>query len=298
METTKHAYLIICQHSDDNLKSLIKSIDDNRNDIYIIVDKKTKNFDFEKIKNTPVFSKVFFVNRIKITWGGFSLVKAELLLLNESTKQRYDYYHIMSGVDLCIKSQDYIHSFFSKNKGKNFITFCGKDWTDASLSRIKYYHLNCGRNTFLRKISSWLIKAQKLLKTNRLKKNDLVIKGGCQWCSLTHDAAVYVLSKEKLIDKMFSKGLATDELFVQTLIYNSPLKPTIYLYNDAEINDDTDSIMYEANSRLIDWTRGSPYTFTKEDKDMLLTSPYCFARKFSCSKDNLVELILEEISQI
>ena len=40
----KHAYLIIAHNNFYILKKLIALIDDERNDIYIHVDKKTKNF--------------------------------------------------------------------------------------------------------------------------------------------------------------------------------------------------------------------------------------------------------------
>lgn len=40
----KHAYLIIAHNNFYILKKLIALIDDERNDIYIHIDKKTKNF--------------------------------------------------------------------------------------------------------------------------------------------------------------------------------------------------------------------------------------------------------------
>ena len=47
------------------------------------MDKKTKNVNEENIKSKIKKSNVYFVDRVKCNWGGFSLVKAELNLLRE-----------------------------------------------------------------------------------------------------------------------------------------------------------------------------------------------------------------------
>ena len=48
----KHAYLIMAHNEFYILEKLLKLIDDERNDIYLHIDKKAKNFNFDKIKNT------------------------------------------------------------------------------------------------------------------------------------------------------------------------------------------------------------------------------------------------------
>ena len=62
--------------------------------------------------------------RLDVRWGDISVVKAELLLLETaSMKGPYDYYHLLSGVDLPIKSQDYIHHSSRKIRGMSlFLT--------------------------------------------------------------------------------------------------------------------------------------------------------------------------------
>ena len=113
----KHAYLIICHNNFEILEMLIKAIDHKRNDIYIHIDKKCKNVPFEKIKQLPVYSKINFTKRNSITWGDYSQIKAELTLLKSAIANEYKYYHLISGVDFCLKSQEEIHSFFDENEG-------------------------------------------------------------------------------------------------------------------------------------------------------------------------------------
>lgn len=73
------------------------------------------------------------------------MVKAELLLLETaSMKGPYDYYHLLSGVDLPIKSQDYIHHFFEKNKGYEFVPYsCGEANLKDLERKVFKYHLFC-----------------------------------------------------------------------------------------------------------------------------------------------------------
>ena len=43
----KHAYLIIAHNNFYILEKLLRLLDDERNDIYIHIDKKVNNFDFD-----------------------------------------------------------------------------------------------------------------------------------------------------------------------------------------------------------------------------------------------------------
>ena len=85
----------------------------------------------------------------------------------------------------------------------------------------------------------------------------------------------YVLEQEDWQQKYFPHSLCADELFIHTLTASSPFCPNIF---DKE--GTTGSM---ANLRYVDWERGnenSPYTFQEEDRELLLTLPHLFARKF------------------
>jgi hypothetical protein len=50
--------------------------------------------------------------------------------------------------------------------------------------------------------------------------------------------------------------------------------------------------------RAIDWERGAPYTFRKEDIPQLLNSPNMFARKFDRNVDEeAIRLIVKHLSK-
>ena len=63
---------------------------------------------------------------------------------------------------------------------------------------------------------------QKLLKINRTKRADIEFQNGSNWFSITHDTACYVLNKYNNYKKYFRHTLCPDEIFLQTILINSP----------------------------------------------------------------------------
>lgn len=74
--------------------------------------------------------------------------------------------------------------------------------------------------------------------------------------------------------KIFHDTLCCDEIFLQTILYNSVYKKNLY---SNTFDDD-----YNANMRFILWEPGnsSPYVFRDKDFSLLQQSDCLFARKF------------------
>lgn len=70
-------------------------------------------------------------------------------------------------------------------------------------------------------------------------------------------------------------------MFIHTTIFNSPFR--------EKINKDPDE--YKACIRYIDWKKGNPHTFKKNDFDELKNSDRVFARKFDQSDLEIVDQI-------
>ena len=198
------------------------------------------------------------------------MVGATLSLLKQAkTNSTYEYYHLISGVDMPLKSQEYIHNFFANNAGREYIT-C--EYSEQWLPRFKYYHLLRGiqrkRGSILGKVLTGgdliLIYLQKILRINRLKKKPFKIYKGSQWFSITDNFVCYLISRENEINELTKFSLCSDESFIQTIIMDSPFKKKLA----------------ETNMRLIDWNRGEPYTFRISDISELINSDILFARKF------------------
>lgn len=296
----RHAFLIIAHNNWWQLKQLIQLLDAENHDIYIHIDKKSISFSEKGFLNLTFKSKVYFFQEYEVFWGGFSQVQVELFLFEKAYQQKYDYYHLISGADLPLKSNWKIDAFFEKNQGKEFILYDNeKLQNDPEISRrTRYYHYlqNYRRRyskkwkneifTFCERVS---LAMQIVLHVNRVKDLDWVVKYGSNWVSITDDLVAELLKQKDKIRKVFSCTNCADELFVQTVAYNCGFKDKIYYPEDG---------MTE-NVRFIDWARGkngNPYTFRNQDYQSLQTNKNLFARKFSESIDKeIIQRICSEI---
>lgn len=275
----KHAYLMIAHTNFEQLQTLIDLLDDPRNDIYLHIDKKSKNVPRFSAK----YSQLHLVEPMNVIWGGHSQVHCELKLMEAASQGHYRYYHLISGMDLPFKTQDEIHDFFREHDGKEFMGF--NDQACASKNfhyRILYYFYfsNLGINSrrsicyAMRQIDLLLIKVQKLLHITR--KPIFPLYKGDQWFSITDELLQFVLAHKDEIRKQFDYTLCPDEIFLQSVAMGSPRRDYIV----------------KNTLRSIDWERGQPYTFRAEDVPMLLASDTLWGRKFDQRVDKeAIEMI-------
>ena len=134
-----------------------------------------------------------------------------------------------------IKSQDFIHEFFNKNQGKEYVDF----WTSRehirslkkrtsryfiftektkSGGRFTHAYASLFRNVFLM--------FQKAIFYKRSHKLELC--KGSNWVSITNDLCRIILENKTRILKTLRFTLAPDEIFIQTILWNSSLKENIY----------------------------------------------------------------------
>lgn len=297
----KHAYLIIAHNQFDLLEKEIKLIDDERNDIYLHIDKKVKDFDFEHFKNIVKKSNIYFTERTDVRWGDYSQINSEYVLLKcACSNYNYQYYHLLSGCDLPIKTQDYIHEFFDKINGKEIIQITTEDFMKERKAyyRISRYHFftrqyknNNKLFKLFNKIFNFIVMpSQRILRVDRLH-GKIKVGYGANWFSITDSLARYVISKEDWVKKHFSHSKCADELFLQTIVINSKYYKNVYKKGSKTF--DGDSCM-----RYIDWNRGNPYVFRTKDYKSLMDSKMLFARKFDINVDkNIVDMIYKKINR-
>lgn len=117
METReKQAYLIEAHKCDEMLLTLLRMLDVPWNDIFIHMDSKNTDYQPETVECRMKYAKVFHAKRHSVVWGGVSQVKAELVLLKTAVAHGpYQHYHLISGVDLPIQTQEDIRAFFEAN---------------------------------------------------------------------------------------------------------------------------------------------------------------------------------------
>ena len=110
----KHAYMIMAHHRPDLLQLLINSLDDERNDIIVHIDKKS-NMKPEQFETQ--YAKIFFINQMSVNWAGYTQIQCEYELMKHAAAiGHHAYYHFLTGANYPLWNQNYIYDFFEKNK--------------------------------------------------------------------------------------------------------------------------------------------------------------------------------------
>ena len=205
LTASKQAYLIMAHRADTVFRTLIQMLDHPKNDIFIHMDAKTKSYNPSDTEKLVKHSRIFHTRRIKVSWGGYSQIEAELILLEASTSQgHYEHYHLLSGADLPIKRQDDIIAFFEAHHEKEFINFMSKTFTNKD--RVMYYYpfqemKGRSNNIILRVMSKLALKIQQVFRIHRNK--NINFQKGAQWFSITDNFARYAISKKEQAKTVF-----------------------------------------------------------------------------------------------
>lgn len=286
----KHAFLILAHNNWYNLERLLKLLDSPDNDIYIHIDKKVVDFDFDYFRNLCKSSNVEYVKRHKVYWGSPDMIHAELELYKAANaKGPYWYYHLISGSDLPLRTKDELYKFY-ENTQDNFIV-AKKNVVAEERLRLYTTHLyKYGFSQWVsRKVHKILKKLQLRLKVDRLKKLQKkypIIAKGHQWCDLTQPVVSKIVELEGEIKQFSRYTHCVDELYKQMVVLNNPAIAPIADYDN----------------RAIDWTNGGchPKTYTLTDFEHLCQEgkrDKVFARKFDEKVDKvIIDKIFEHLS--
>ena len=284
----KHAYLILAHNEFWLLQTLISCLDDVRNDIYVHIDKKVKDLPALHAKQARLR---ILDQRIDIRWGGFSMVEAEYALFEAAAANGpYQYYHLLSGVDLPIKSQDYIHDFCDRHNGNEFIGYTLTEMTPELVRRTQRWHLFpehfSRKRNGLSLIRAAGIRFQELFGIRRNRGIDF--KKGSQWVSITENMTQYFLSHKTWVYKVFRGTFVPDECVMQTLCWMSPFRDRLYSKQSDSIGC-MRAIGWKEVSKtdswqLVDWVAA--------DFDTLAQSSALFARKFNSRDRGFIERVV------
>lgn len=277
----KHAFLIMAHHEPELLRTLLRLLDDERNDIFLHIDRRATKLREALADACTHHARL---HRIEpphaVGWGDISQVETELRCFAEAHRHGpYAYYHLLSGVDMPIKTMDEIHAFFDTHAGREFIGFWDDEHHRRDLQRkiSRHYFFtrylkrrpHPWRHRLTTPIRNLALAVQK--GTRYRRRHIIEFKKGFNWCSITHDFCTHLVGKRNRLLRIFRQTLCPDEIYKQTLVWNSPYRHALYDIDDPE----------RGSLRRIDWQRGSPYAWQPEDIDELLRSEQMFARKFT-----------------
>lgn len=291
----KHAYCIIAHKNWWQLTVLLRLLDDNRNDIYVHIDKKVKNLEKDVLVNSCQKSKIEIYQDVAVAWGGYSQVECELSLFEHAFRHSvdnnsYDYYHLISGLDLPLKNQNEIHAFFENHNDCNFMRYDDEyAKSDRCIGRVRYYNFAYNiNNRYIRKpfifIDKCIRKIQRVMKVDRMKYFPNTLYFGSNWVSLKEEAVKILLENKQNFRKYYKFTSCADELYKHTVLRESGVK----FYS-------LDKDYVKSCLRYIDFSdhKPNPKVFTINDYEKLMDSGALFARKFD---ENIDKAIIEKIA--
>lgn len=279
----RHAYLIMAHYQPELLGILLSCLDCYDNDIVVHIDCKSKmeSRDFE---NATKKCNLYFMERSNVTWGGYSQIDIELKLLEFALKLgKHDFYHLLTGSDLPLKPISKINAFFEENYGVNFINFSSDEYAKSNYDkRLRYKHYfreKCvrGRKDFYAVLNRIGIIIQKFMKKQIDKEEKEKFFLGSAYFDISEELAIYIIDRKVQIEKRYKKSSCCDEVFLQSIVWNSIFRNTLYrpyLANGMQ-----------SNMRYIDFENGAPRIIEEVDVDSAFASGMLFARKFDYEKN-------------
>ena len=283
----KHAYLILAHNEPELLSLLIGRLDDARNDIYIHFDRKLTVLPEVKTQHAGLY---ILKDRVDVRWADVSMIEAEYKLFHAVVDSgcQYSHHHLISGVDLPLKNQDYIHSFFAQHQGEEFVGLHQRPMNRHADRALHYWHpftrsfRGSGCVFAIKRILRYLVIQTQVLLGIRRNTTIPFHKGG-QWVSITRELIDYLLEQEDRAFTIFSRTFGADEYFVPTLIWDTPFMERLFDATD-ESRGAMRYIGWRADGQLID--------FTSQDLPALQQTEYLFARKFNSRDKAFLQEIL------
>ncbi|MEN6636954.1 MAG: beta-1,6-N-acetylglucosaminyltransferase [Clostridiaceae bacterium] len=291
----RYAYLITAHSKKAQLINLLHLLDDPENDLYLHIDKKAQGFAEEELRAAAPHSRVSFVPRMDARWGSEVFIDAILSLICLASEEEHAFYHLLSGVDLPLKTQSEVRAYFDAHPGLEFVSFERETAKPYIIEgRIGRWHWQQPVNPLLKKFNRRLaplsVSLQRIVGVNRIKRAPVMFQKGGVWFSITHALARYVVEQMPRYRAYYRHSSCADEIWLQTLVANSPfMEQRAYMGWDDEM---------AATMRYVDWSGGgsSPRTLKSADYDMLMESGMLFARKFDDSVDaDVIEKISKRV---
>lgn len=288
----KIAYLILAHQKPNHLKKMIEALSCEDSSFFIHVDKKSNIDDFSVINGKNIF---FIGNRVSVYWAEYSMVEALLMLIQKALDQEqiYDYCVRLSGSDYPLRSKKYIHDFFEKNRGTQFISMVKvpNDRAGAPLSRINTLRIPSTRPVY-RFIVRVLAKFGFAQRDYRKHFGSLEPYAGCAAWALTRDACQYILDfvkSNQRVCKYYEETFACDEGIFHTILGNSSFKQRIrrgLMYTDWPDHGGHPTMISEKHVAYFEG-----HDEVTNDEDLWGAGEFLFARKFSDDNPEIVQRI-------
>ncbi len=206
--------------------------------IVVHVDRKTSAEPFVRV----LPSEVALTNkRLRVSWGGFSMIRATLILMREAMARfpEAERFVLLSGLDYPMRPLDDLVALFEARPQHNFIRaydLLASRWDRKKIlnMRIMDQILPIAPPGLLGKGVAFVNKIQRRIDREAMnwkwrKRDypfDLKPASGSQWWALTREAMDHVLrfvDENPTFVRYYERSFAPDEHFFHTILLSSPL---------------------------------------------------------------------------
>jgi len=267
----KICYLLLVHHKFDQALRLVRRLAGPSTGFVVHIDSAADQAQAAGfIRALEPFGPVSYPRSVRSRWGSYSQALAIVRSIQAAVgrSDAFDRYVLMSGQDYPIASRAKISEFFAAHSDTEFIETFLLDLADAAAPGWSPYYR-------LRRFHLWLGRRHFKLPILRKPMPPQPIYHGSTWWALTRAAVLFAASQfdlNKQLRSYLSSGFLVDEVYVPSLVMNSPFAAKVA----------------GQNVTFAQWTPTSgphPKILRFEDLDQLLASPKLFARKF----DELVD---------
>ncbi len=264
------AYLILAHKLPQQLARLVNHLRQAGGAVYVHFDSKstTPTTYVDGLRDVEVIPE-----RVKVWWGGWSTVRAELALAGAALPGNFDYYCLLSGQCYPLRPLREFHEYLQSTHPIEHMVYVDvkSNWPEAAIRYEKHYF---EQRTLLGRALTKLVRK---FPYSRSLPSGLKPHVGWTWWTLTHNSLAYLLStleSRRDVARFFAWSQNADEIAPQTIIASSHF---------AERVSTSPLHMIEFAPR-----EPNPRIWLTQDLPRLLSSKAYFARKFDIQVDATV----------
>lgn len=301
MDSRRLAFLILAHTDPQHIGRLCKRLLPY-GAVFVHIDGKR---DLRPFLDAAPEGAVYLRNRVRVTWGGFSIVRATLNLIEEALRSAPDArrFVLLSGQDYPIRPLDDLVALFEKDPLHEYVRAFRMTESDHHRNQVlNYRHLNdvlpfapkgaLGKAVFQFNRLIRRIDRETGKRLVRRYPFPLIPAYGSQWWALTREAVEHIvdfLRRNPRYVRFYRNTFAPDEHFFQTIVHGSPQAANtegIEPYGGQHVPD-------MANLHLIDAALAEVYTL--EDLETIRSSGRYFARKVTTERSTPLLDRLDEL---
>lgn len=269
----RHAFIILAYNEWDVLKKTLAYLNHQECDLYLNIDCTTSSMSKVSLLLSN-YSNIKYCSYTKLHWGGYSILRTEINLLNIAiNSSNADYFHILSGQDYPIKPYTDFIKFFEERPFQSYFecrvaTFREIDQRLLYFMPYDYYQARNPKRFHLTTFLRGFQQKHQIKRTTSFFPDRIYL--GSQWCSMTREACAFLLAYTKQHPGFFKRlnhTFAPEEIYMHTILLN--------YYQE-------DKICTNNNLRFIRWQKENgnlPANLGEEHFKFLVDKKHFFARK-------------------